>query len=177
MSEEREPDRGEGEAAGEHPDRPRVPVRIEEAFAAAAMALVVVITFANVIVRYFTNVSFAFTEEVSVFLMVVMALFGAAAAFANNRHIRMDFLLSRMPRALGHRVELAIMAISAALFAALAWYGTRLFLDDWQFGTTSPGIGVPQWIYTLWLPLLALLIALRILGRLVRLLRWGPRAR
>ena len=49
------------------------------------------------------------------------------------------------------------------LFAIIVWYGIKLFLDDWNFDTTSPGIGIPQWIYTLWLPLLSLLIvALRI---------------
>ncbi len=45
---------------------------------------------------------------------------------------------------------------------------------DWKFGTTSPGIGIPQWIYSVWLPVLALAIAGRALGRIVRLLR-GPR--
>ena len=55
-------------------------------------------------------------------------------------------------------------------FAVLAFYGFYLFLDDWQYGTTSPGIGVPQWIYTVWLPLFSTLITLRILGRLARLL-------
>ena len=65
----------------EHPDLvkpaaaapPRLPVRIEEFFAALAMALICLITFANVLVRYFTDESFAFTEEFSVFLMVVLA--------------------------------------------------------------------------------------------------------
>jgi hypothetical protein len=33
---------------------------------------------------------------------------------------------------------------------------------------------VPQWIYTIWLPVFAALIALRIAGRLVRLLRPAP---
>ena len=65
-------------------DQPRVPIKIEEACAALAMALICVITFANVLVRYFTNVSFAFTEEFSIFLMVVLTLFGAAAAFARS---------------------------------------------------------------------------------------------
>lgn len=156
-------------------DRPRVPVRAEEALAAIAMALICLITFANVVVRYTTNVSFAFTEEISVFLMVVLTLFGTAAAFATNRHIRMQFLTGRMSPAPALAAEILVMALSAALFAMLAWYGTRLFADDWKFDTTSPGIGVPQWIYTVWLPVVAALIAARILGRMVRL--WRHRAR
>jgi TRAP-type C4-dicarboxylate transport system permease small subunit len=63
------------------------------------------------------------------------------------------------------------MLAAAALFAILVWYGSKLLLDDWNYGTTSPGIGIPQWIYTLWLPLLSAVITLRILGRIVRLLR------
>ena len=156
-------------SAAEEP--PRIPVKIEEFFAALAMALICLITFANVLVRYFTDESFAFTEEFSVFLMVVLTFVGASAAFAKNSHIRMSFVVQKLPPRLAHRIEIAVMAAAAALFAILVWYGSRLLLDDWKYDTTSPGIGIPQWIYTLWLPVLSAVIALRILGRMVRLLR------
>lgn len=157
------------ESRGETP--PRIPVKIEEACAALAMALICCITFVNVLVRYFTDASFAFTEEFSIFLMVVLTLFGAAAAFVRDQHIRMTFLTERMPPALARKAEYLVMALSALMFGVMAWYGAFLFWDDWQYDTTSPGIGIPQWIYTIWLPLLSALIFLRILGRLVRLLR------
>jgi hypothetical protein len=38
--------------------------------------------------------------------------------------------------------------------------------DDIRYGETSPGIGVPQWWYSIWLPLLSTAIALRALGAL-----------
>ncbi len=163
----------------EHPDlikpaaeeRPRVPVKIEEFLAAMAMALICLITFANVLVRYFTDESFAFTEEFSVFLMVVLTFVGASAAFAKNSHIRMSFLVEKLQPRIAARIELAVMAAAAVLFAIIVLYGIRLLADDWNFDTTSPGIGIPQWIYTLWLPLLSAAIVLRILGRIVRLAR------
>jgi len=163
----------------EHPDLvtpaaeepPRVPVKIEEFLAAMAMALICLITFANVLVRYFTDESFAFTEEFSVFLMVVLTFVGASAAFAKNSHIRMSFLVDKLPPRIGRAIEIAVMAAAVALFAILVWYGSRLLADDWKFDTTSPGIGIPQWLYTLWLPLLSAVIALRIAGRIVRLVR------
>jgi TRAP-type transport system small permease protein len=150
---------------------PRVPVKIEEACAALAMALICCITFANVVVRYFTDISFAFTEEFSIFLMVVLTLCGASAAFVRNQHIRMTFLVERLPRKLARQAEYLVMLLSMAMFGVLAWYGSFLFWDDWQYDTTSPGIGIPQWIYTIWLPLLSAVIFLRVAGRLVRLLR------
>jgi len=155
--------------AAEEP--PRISVKIEEFFAALAMALICLITFANVLVRYLTDESFAFTEEFSVFLMVVLTFVGASAAFARNSHIRMSFVVEKLPARIARYVEIAVMVAAAVLFALLVWYGIRLLADDWNFDTTSPGIGIPQWIYTLWLPLLSAVITLRIVGRIVRLLR------
>jgi TRAP-type C4-dicarboxylate transport system permease small subunit len=147
---------------------PRVTIRIEEAIAAAAMALICAITFANVVVRYLTNASFAFTEEFSVFLLVALTLVGAAAAFSRDRNIRVDFFVRKLPAATQRRLELAGMALSAILFSMVAWYGWRFFLDDWKYGTTSPGLGIPQWMYSVWLTVLCVLIVARIVGRLVR---------
>lgn len=157
-------------------EEPRVPVKIEEFFAAMAMALICCITFANVLVRYFTDVSFAFTEEFSIFLMVVLTLFGAAAAFARNTHIRMTFITDRLPRQVAQGLEYLVLVLGALMFAVMAWYGSILFWDDWQYDTTSPGIGIAQWIYTLWLPLLSVVICLRIVGRLIRFSRQTRRA-
>jgi TRAP-type transport system small permease protein len=160
--------------AGDNPlDRPRVSVRLEEAAAAVAMALICLITFANVVVRYLTDASFAFTEEFSVFLLVVLTLVGAAGAFVRNRNIRVDYFAARMSAPTQRWLEVAGLLLTMALFLMVAWYGARFVADDWKFGTTSPGIGVPQWIYSVWLPVLALLIAARALGRVVRLLRSG----
>jgi TRAP-type C4-dicarboxylate transport system permease small subunit len=67
--------------------------------------------------------------------------------------------------------DMETMALGIVMFAVMAWYGYFLFLDDWQYDTTSPGIGIPQWIYTIWLPLLSVVIFLRIVGRLIRFAR------
>jgi TRAP-type C4-dicarboxylate transport system permease small subunit len=152
-------------------DRARVPVAIEEAIAAAALAAIVLITFANVVVRYFTDESFAFTEEFSVFLMVVLAFAGASAAFARNSHIRVAFFVERLAARPALRVELAVMAVTIALFLVVGGFGVRLVLDDLRFETTSPGVGVPQWLYSMWLPVLSAAIVLRLVGRVMRLLK------
>jgi TRAP-type C4-dicarboxylate transport system permease small subunit len=36
--------------------------------------------------------------------------------------------------------------------------------DDYKFEVTSPSLGVPQWWYTIWLPVLAVVIVLRLLA-------------
>ncbi|NYZ17281.1 TRAP transporter small permease [Azospirillum sp. RWY-5-1] len=153
------------------PPKTRVPVTIERAAAALAMAGLCVISFANVAVRYLTDVSFAFTEEYSIFLMVVMTFFGASVAVAADRHIRITFLVDRLPRSVRRVTETVVWTAALVMFGFLAWYGGRLTYDQWRFEETSPALGNPQWLYTVWMPALSVVVALRVVGRIVDALR------
>ncbi len=157
---------------GEAP--PRVPDSIERFFAAVVMAALCIITFANVVVRYLTDRSFAFTEEYSVVLMVVMALFGTASAFAGDRHIRLTFLIERLKKPVQRRIEYAVAALCLIMFGLLVVLGGRLAWDEYRFEVTTSGLGHPQWLFTLVLPVLSVVVVLRIAGRLVRV--WRARA-
>ena len=68
-----------------------MPLKIEDWLTALVRCALALITFANVIARYFTSQSFAWTEEFSVFLMIVLALVGSSAAAARDRHIRIEY--------------------------------------------------------------------------------------
>ena len=127
------------------------------------MALLCVITMANVVVRYFTNFSFAFTEEISVWLMVFMTLVGAASAFRTGKHINVSLLVNRLPPPWRRAVELFALAATAVMFVLLVWYGARMAYDDFRYEVTSPALGVQQWFYSIWLPLLSAVIVIRLL--------------
>ncbi|WP_295002667.1 TRAP transporter small permease [uncultured Dechloromonas sp.] len=140
---------------------------IERFLMAASMGVLCLLTMANVLVRYFTDISFAFTEEISVALLVVMTLVGASHAFASNHHIAISFFVDRKPALHGAARRLATLC-SLIMFGLLAWYGVLMAWDDYSFEVTSPSLGVPQWWYTVWLPLLSVLIVLRLLAVLWR---------
>ncbi len=129
------------------------------------MAAICLISIANVVVRYATNISFAFTEEFSVFLLVFMTFVGASMAFASNEHIRITFFLDRMPPAVRWVCEVVTFVATTLMFALVVYYSTKVTYAEWYWGETSPGLGNPVWIYTIWLPLLSVAIILRVLGR------------
>ncbi len=158
--------------AGEPKALPRS-LSIERALMALSMALLCIITMANVVVRYFTNISFAFTEEVSVWLMVFMTLIGASSAFVTERHISVTMLVERLSPRAQHIITLAALAATALMFALLAWYGSRMAYDDFRYEVTSPALGAPQWFYSVWLPLLSLAIVARLIQLVARKLRVG----
>lgn len=153
---------------GEPDETTRVPLKIEDWLTVIVMALLALITFANVLVRYFTSQSFAWTEEISIFLMIVLALVAGSAAVARNRMIRIEFFADSGPEARQRALARFGALTVFVLFVGMAVLSGRVLWDDVQYGETSPGIGVPQWWYTMWLPLLSIAIALRALGLFIR---------
>ncbi len=164
--------------AGVPPDSPatqpdqdeatRVPLKIEDWLTVIIMAALALITFANVLVRYFTDSSFAWTEEFSVFLMILLALVAGSAAVARDRHIRIEYFSESGSFARRRRLAQFGAVMIAILFLLIAALSVRMVYDDIHFEETSPGIGVPQWWYTIWLPVVSLGIALRAVGLFVR---------
>lgn len=149
-------------------EKTRVPLAIEDWLTVAVMAALALITFANVLVRYFTNQSFAWTEEFSVFLMIVLALVAGSASVARNRQIRIEYFSDTGSAARQRALARFGAFMVFLLFLLIAVLSLRMVWDDYRFGETSPGIGVPQWWYTMWLPILSLAIAGRALGLFIR---------
>ncbi|MBI5717504.1 MAG: TRAP transporter small permease [Burkholderiales bacterium] len=146
----------------------RIPVALEEGLAVACMALLVLITLGNVLTRHVVLESFAWTEEISVFLMVVMTLAGTSAAAARDRHIRIEFFYVRGSAPHRRFLRVAGACVAGLLFAVLAVLFARVVADEFRYGETSMGLGVPRWWFTVFSPLLCAAIALRSFG-----VAWG----
>jgi TRAP-type C4-dicarboxylate transport system permease small subunit len=165
--------------AGAAPDHPplgapeadpetRIPLKIEDWLTVLIMGALALITFANVLVRYFTNSSFAWTEEFSVFLMILLSMVAGSAAVARDRHIRIEYFSESGSMARRKRLSQFGAVLVAVLFFLMAGLSLRMVYDDYRFDETSPGIGVPQWWYSVWLPIVSTAIALRAVGLFVR---------
>jgi len=146
----------------------RVPLAVEDWATVVIMGLLACITFANVVVRYFTDSSFAWTEEFSVFLMILLAMVAGSAAVARDRHIRIEYFAESGSMARRKRLAQFGALMVAVLFLLIGGLSLRVVWDDYRFEETSPGIGVPQWWYSVWLPICSLAIALRALGLFIR---------
>ena len=133
----------------------------EDWIAVLAMGLLCLITFANVLVRYFSDQSFAWTEEFSVFLLVVMTLAGAAAAAARDNHVRIEYFLQGGSPARRRFLSIAGALVTLLFFLFLGALTGDMVWDDYRYSDTSSGLGVPRWWYTVWVPILSLAIAYR----------------
>lgn len=126
-----------------------------------ALSAISIISLANVVVRYTTDASFAFTEEFSVFLMVVLAFSGAAVAARSNEHIRITLLENHLGLT-GRRIVYFLQWLgSVVVLGLVVWYGGTLTYEEYTWESLSPSLGYPTWIYLIWLPFLACVVMIR----------------
>lgn len=139
----------------------REPVLVEEAIAVGCMIVLVLLTLANVVVRYLTDQSFATTEEVSIALMVIMTVAGACSAAARDRHIRIEYFYETGSAGRRRRLALLSAVSTCVFFLVLAALSARVVWDEYSYGETTMALGVPRWWYTVWVPLMCIALALR----------------
>ena len=121
----------------------KAPLALEDWLAVVVLAFLALITFANVLVRYFSNQSFAWTEEISIFLLVVMTMAGGSAAFVRNHHIRIKaFADSGSPRRQRH-MALATQSVVLLFFVLLTVVSVKLVSDEFVYEEILPAIGYP----------------------------------
>lgn len=138
-------------------------LRFEEILGSLLLGVMVTIAFVNVVVRYLTSFSFAWTEELTINFFVWITMLGIARAYRTGQHLAMAVFYNLFPLA-GKKF---CNAISAALclffFGALAYTGTLEVIDEWELESISESLGVPVWWYTIATPLFSLLIIFRML--------------
>ena len=89
----------------------------------AAMAAMSVIVFASVSIRFLTDYSIPWAEEVARYLMVWLTFLGAGPVLRLGGHVAVDTAQDAMPQGPARAARVVIAVLTAALFATIAWFG------------------------------------------------------
>jgi TRAP-type C4-dicarboxylate transport system permease small subunit len=141
--------------------------RAELLLSSIILLVMVTLAFINVVTRYVVNYSFAFTEELTVYLFVWMTLLGTSIAFRDNSHMRVTLFFDKLPPALKRLVYYAIHFSCIWFFGMLTYYGSVQVLDEIAIGIGTESMHVPMAFFTSAVPLGSFLIILRIIGRMI----------
>ncbi|MGI6605241.1 MAG: TRAP transporter small permease [Firmicutes bacterium] len=136
--------------------------KIEEYLCAGMLSVMAALTFANVLVRYLTNASLAFTEELVVNLFVWVTMFGGAIAFRKGAHLGVSVLTNMFPTRLQKAVVILSAVCGVALFAILFKEGVGLVSQEYKNQMTTYSMGLPMWWFGLAVPTGALICLLRV---------------
>ncbi len=140
----------------------------EEVACVVLLFCMATLAFLNILTRYLTDLSLAFTEEIEVGLLVYLTMLGTAAGFRRGIHLGLVFLVGRLPRAAERWIRVVGALLACGLFLALLYFSVRQIQDEIAMATTSEALAIPEWWYTLGLPLGSLIIIFRIVQAAVR---------
>lgn len=136
---------------------------------ALALAVMVVLVFGNVVLRYAFNSGITLSEELSRWLFVWVTFLGAIVALRDGSHLGTDTLVSRLPL-LGKKICLGAGHVLMIYVCWLLFQGTYAqVLINWQ--STSPVMELSMAIFYGCGLVLSVSGALILLERLWRLLR------
>lgn len=141
--------------------------RFEEVLGAILLALMACVAFANVIVRYCTDFSFSYSEELTVNFFVWIVLLGTARSFREGSNFCMNLIYSALPQSLRKVLYLFSVLCSLAFFAALFWTGCVEVMDEMELNVVSEALAVPNWLYTIATPLFSLVIVVRLFQKCI----------
>ena len=132
---------------------------IEEYFAILILAVMALLGFGNVLARYIFKTSFAATEEVEINLFVWVTVLGIGLAFARGSHLGMTTLVQKFPMWLKKTSVIFSSALSFLLFVLVDYYTIRaIYKDLTLFHMRSEALNIPNWIYTIGIPIFSIFV-------------------
>ena len=100
------------------------------------LAAMAVIIFTNVALRYLTNQSIEWAEEVSRHMMIWLTFLGAGPVLRYGGHIAVENLQDALPPKGAMAVRLVVAALLFAFFGFMVWYGW-LYMQRTMFQLTA----------------------------------------
>jgi TRAP-type C4-dicarboxylate transport system permease small subunit len=85
----------------------------------------------GVVMRYGFSVGARFAEPYSIFFAVQLAMYGAAACYRANAHLRLAVVVDALPPRAAFVVDRVVQVMLAALAMAMIWYGYNLAHTTW----------------------------------------------
>lgn len=93
----------------------------EDWLALALFWVMCLAVFLQFFTRYVLNNSFAWTEEIAIYCLVVVVFLGAAMCARTSRHIHVDFLYRYLSPAAGRGLSLMVDVVRIGVFGYIAW--------------------------------------------------------
>ena len=142
---------------------------INQTMAVFGLSLGVLLAFINVILRYAFDMSLTWAAELTNYLFIWSALFGAAYGFKRGAHISVSLLIGKFSLAYQKFFLIFANIISILYLGLISYFGYQLVLMLVDFGEMSVDLNIPMWIPHLVLPIAFALAAYRVCEKLVEL--------
>ncbi|WP_051688161.1 TRAP transporter small permease [Desulfofalx alkaliphila] len=144
---------------------------LEEYLLIGLLSTAVVLIATQVFMRYVMSSSLSWTEEMARFLFIWLVYIGISYGIKMKRHIKIDAALILLPEK-GKKI---VWIIADLLFIVFCYFvikqGMMLVIDLYNYGQTSPALGIPMAYVYLAAPLGLSLAVIRLIQSIIQSIR------
>ncbi len=144
---------------------------INKTIASIGIAGGVALAFYNVVARYIFGTSLTWAGELTIYLFLWSAFFGAAYCFKQDAHISISILLERVPPKVSKVLMLLSHTITFIFLSAVSWYGYEYLELVIELEERSIDLDIPMWIPYLVIPVSFGFGAYRVAEKIVEIIK------
>ena len=114
-----------------------------------AMLFLVLMTVADVCLRYFFNHPILGSFELTEYILIPLALFGIPWAASEKANVRVDLIMGKIQNYKRARVDIVTCLLSMILTAVLAWFTVPQAFYIYEVEIVSPRLDIPAYPFYL----------------------------
>uniref|UniRef100_UPI0040487161 TRAP transporter small permease n=1 Tax=Aliarcobacter sp. TaxID=2321116 RepID=UPI0040487161 len=144
---------------------------INQSIAVIGISAGVAIAFINVVARYVFDASLTWATELTIFLFIWSAFFGAAYCFKKDAHIAIDIVLAAVPSKIAKIMLLISHTVTLVFLLAISFFGYQYLELVIELEEMSIDLGIPMWIPYLAIPVAFLLASYRVAEKIIEIIK------
>ena len=136
-----------------------------------SLALMVVIIFTNVVLRYIFNSGLTWSEEMARYLFIWFSWIGVSAGLKDGEHLRVEILMTFLKKhgmlKSNEIINIFIAGVWLATTVIVAYYGFVVVSSQLELGVVTPAMRIPVWIGYLSVPACSTVIGIRLIINII----------
>ena len=124
----------------------------EKWLAILLMSFTVVLSFVQVVLRYFFNAGFAWVPEMVVFAFISLTLVGASTGVRNGVHIGVDVIVKLFPIRFQMLSNIVAQSCGMILYLFMSYLTYKFVMYFKEMGQVSIITEIPIWMMIIYMP-------------------------
>ena len=120
---------------------------LEEWIGGVLLAIMLVMLFVQVVMRYVFHASCAWISEYALYMFMYFVFLACSGAFLRNDHIQIVAVIDRLPKKVKPFMHIFIMIVNIIFAADVMYFTIVRAIDQYQLNTVSI-TQFPMWIMT-----------------------------
>ncbi len=137
----------------------------------AALAVMVIVIFTQVIMRYVFNNSLSWSEEFARYLFVWFSWIGVSAGLKDGEHLKVELLstalLKKGLKKSNEVVSIIVSLIWLTTTAIVAYNGLEVVLAQMDLHVLTPAMRLPVWLGYLSIPACSAVVGIRLIVKII----------